>query len=384
MRRASPCLVSRLSRRVRLGGVCAVAMLAACGQDAAPPQIPQPVLVVRPADFTGRSDLSFAGDVRARQESPLAFQVGGHLVRRLVDAGARVERGQVLAEIEPGDLRLQAQSAQAQLAAAEADYERARTDRARYAQLVDQQLVSRSTMDAQDAAYKAALAQVRAARAQADVAGNQAGYTRLLAPRDGVIASRQAEAGEIVAAGQPIYTLAGDDGREVAIALPESAIAQFAVGQSAEVMLWNRPDVRLPGTIREIAPAADAQTRTYAARVALDAGDTRVELGQSARVVLHPAGDAAELRVPLAAIQPGDDGQAAVWVVDPATRTLRRTQVDAGDYGAETVPVRAGLAADALVVAAGGHLLREGQHVAPVDRDNRPVATLGAQPVTHE
>lgn len=365
-----------LHRRARSACLLTVGLamtMAGCTREAAAPEDPRPVLVTRPADLAARDQASFAGEIRAREESPLAFQVGGRLIRRLVDAGARVEQGQPLAEIEPADLRLQAQSAQAQLAAAEAEYARARTDRARYAQLVDQQLVSRSTMDAQDAAYRAAQAQVRAARAQADVAGNQAGYARLLAPRAGVIASRQAEAGEVVAAGQPIYTLAGDDGREVAIALPELGIERYRLGQPAQITLWSRPDVRLAGTIREIAAAADPQTRTYAARVALDADAGDVELGQSARVFLAPVGDDRALRVPLAAIQPGADGGKTVWVVDPGDGTLRRVPVETGPYGASTVPVRAGLDADALVVAAGGHLLREGQLVAPVDRDNRPV-----------
>ncbi|WP_337243878.1 efflux RND transporter periplasmic adaptor subunit [Luteimonas sp. gir] len=325
-----------------------------------------------PSDAAHGDALAFAGEVRAREESPLSFQVGGQLVRRLVDAGARVTRGQVLAEIDPGDLRLQAQSAQAQLAAAEAEYTRARTDRARYAQLVDQQLVSRSTMDAQDAAYRAAQAQLNSARAQAEVAGNQAGYTQLLAPRDGVIASRQAEAGQVVAAGQTIFTFAGDEGREVAIALPESRIAAFSVGQRAWIELWNRPGARLPGTLREIAPAADAQARTYAARVAVDdSAREGLELGQSARVHFELADDDT-LRVPLTAIQPGVDGGKAVWVVDPQTRTLRSVPVETGAFGAQTVPILSGLAPDALVVAAGGHLLREGQAVTPIGRDNRP------------
>ncbi len=359
----------------RLAVACVlVAALAGCGGAPAPVEAVRPVLVVRPGDLAGRAETAFAGDVRAREESPLAFQVGGQLLRRAVDAGAHVRAGDVLAEIAPSDLQLQATSAQAQLAAAEAEYERARTDRARYAQLVDAQLISRSTMDAQEAAYRAALAQVRSARAQADVAGNQAGYTRLLAPRDGVIASRQAEAGEVVAAGQPIFTLAGDDGREVAIALPEAGIAGYRIGQPAEVTLWNRPGVTLAGTLREIAAAADPQARTYAARVALDAGSDQVELGQSARVVLRAeASEAAALRVPLAAIQRGPDGGAAVWVVDPGAGTLVRVPVEAGPFGADSVPVRGPLAPDALVVAAGGHLLREGQPVTPVDRDNRPV-----------
>ena len=71
----------------------------------------------------------------------------------------------------------------------------------------------------------------RPSRAQLDVARNAAGYAQLRAPRDGVIANRQAEAGQVVAAGQAVFTLAGDAGREVAIALPEARIREFHVGQ---------------------------------------------------------------------------------------------------------------------------------------------------------
>ena len=359
---------------------CALAV-AGCGDRSAPAPAPRPVLVVTPAVAPGNGASAFAGEIRAREESALAFQVGGQLLRRHVDAGAHVTRGQVLAEIEPEDLRLQQQSAQAQVASAEAEYARVRTDRDRYAALVDRQLISRSQMDAQDAAYKAAQSQLRAARAQADVAANQAGYTQLRAPRDGVIASREAEAGQVVAAGQAIFMLAGDDGREVAIALPESRIGQFAIGQPAQIELWNRPGVRMPGTIREIAAAADPQARTYAARVAFD-GDAldAVALGQSARVYLSDEQAAGVLQVPLTAIQPGAGDAGAVWVVDRATGTLRMAPVQTGAFGANTVPVLSGLEADALVVAAGGHLLREGQRVTPVDRQNRPVELDAPKP----
>ncbi|WP_159682147.1 efflux RND transporter periplasmic adaptor subunit [Luteimonas sp. 9C] len=349
-------------------------VLSACGDRSAPEPAARPVLVVTPGAAVDSGTAAFPGEIRAREEAVLAFQVGGQLIRRDVDAGARVERGQVLAELDPGDLRLQQQSAQAQVASAEAEYTRARTDRARYAALVDQQLISRSQMDAQDAAYKAAQSQLRAARAQADVAGNQAGYTQLRAPRDGVIASREAEAGQVVAAGQAIFMLAGDDGREVAIALPESRIADFAIGQPAQIELWNRPGTRVPGTIREIAAGADPQTRTYAARVAIaDDAVAGLELGQSARVYLAGASTGTALQVPLAAIQPGPDGGKAVWVVDRGDGRLRSVPVETGPYGARSVPVLSGLASDALVVAAGGHLLRAGQRVTPVDRENRPI-----------
>src|SRR6478735_5190052 len=106
-------------------------------------------------------------------------------------------------------------------------------------------------------------------------------------PRDGVVATRNAEAGQTVTAGQVVFTLAGDAGREVAIALPESRIREFRVGQPVLVELWSKPGERLPGRIRELAAAADPQARTYAARIAIDpnvAGE--VDLGQSARVYI--------------------------------------------------------------------------------------------------
>lgn len=364
---------------MRAAALASLLALAACGE-AGPEATPQrPVLVAHPGAGSSAGALAYPGEVRAREESALSFRVGGNLVRRLVDVGDRVRRGQLLAELDPGDLQLQAQAAQARLAAAEGELARAGADRARYATLARQQLVSRSAQDAQEAAYAAAAGQARAARASLEVARNQAGYSQLRAPRDGVIALRQAEAGQVVAAGQAIFGLAGEGAREVAIALPEARIRDFAVGRRALVELWNMPGSRLPAHVREIAPAADPQTRTYAARVALDGGgDTAVELGQSARVYFEPAAGRPALTVPLAAVQrDGKDG-AAVWVVDPQTRRLRLVPVRLGAYGEDSVPALSGLSASDWVVAAGGHLLREGQVVAPVDRQNRPV--LGPAP----
>ena len=336
--------------------------LAGCGNGDAARETPQPVLVAHPDGGADAAFTAYAGEVHARQESPLSFRIGGNLVRRNVDAGARVRAGQALAELDPGDSQLQASAAQAEMSRLGGDLER-------YRKLLAQKLVSQSAFDAQQAAY-------RSARAQYQLTRNQAGYTQLRAPRDGVIAARQAEAGQVVAAGQTVFVLAADGGREVAIALPESRIRSFRVGQPVLVELWNAPGVRLPGQIREIAPAADAIARTYAARIALqDDAAQQVELGQSARVYIRDVdAQAAALGVPLSAIQRGADGNTSVWVVDPKTRTLVAKPVRLGPFGESRVPVLAGLDARDWVVTAGGHLLRAGQRVEPVDRDNRPVA----------
>ncbi|PWI01338.1 efflux RND transporter periplasmic adaptor subunit [Stenotrophomonas maltophilia] len=358
-----------------MGGMVWVAALAACSGQEQAPQAAVPVLVVHPGEQAGQTPAAFPGTVRARQESPLSFRVGGNLVKRHVDAGQRVKKGDVLAELDVADFALQARASQAQLAAAEADLVRARDDLKRYQVLADQQLVSRSQLDQQSAAFKAAQGQANAARANLDVLRNQADYAQLRAPADGVIASREAEAGQVVSAGQTIFNLAADGSREVLIDLPEATIRDYAVGQPVEVELWNRPGRRLPGTIREIAAAADPQARTYATRVSLTADALAVELGQSARVY-SSAGRHGTLQLPLGALQRGANGAASVWVVDPANSTLKAAAVTTGAFGSETVPVLSGVNAGDWVVAAGGHLLRAGQPVIAVDRQNRPVLLL--------
>ena len=362
----------RFALPVGLVGILVVGLLSSCGRgDVSPPENP-PVLVVHP----GAGDatvMSLTGEIRAREESPLAFRIGGNMLERRVDVGDHVRAGDVLATLDPEDAQAQARAAQAKLAALQAELGRARADQARYAELARDQLVSRSTMDAQNAAAKAAQGQVDAARAELQMASNQAAYSQLLAPADGVIASRQAEAGQVVAAGQTVFSLAVDGAREVAFAVAENAKADIRPGQAVQVEVWSQPGKQWPGTVREVSPAADPASRTFAARATVDAPEDALQLGESARVsITSDKAGAATLSVPLTALQ-RDGDTVAVFVVDRASSTLKLVPVTIGAYGNDRVPVLGGLAKDAWVVAAGGHLLREGQQVSPVDRDNRPL-----------
>ena len=376
-------MAMRLTARLGIAGfkaACSLLMLAAlaaCGHHDQTPEPRRPVLVARADAATGHGAdglSAYAGEVRAREETALSFRVGGKLTRRLVDVGGRVKRGDVLAELDPGDLRLQVEALQAQLTAAEAQLTRARADHARTASLAKDQLVSRSALDQQTAALRAAKGQARAARAQLDLSRNQASYTQLRAPQDGVIASRQAEAGQVVSAGQAAFGLAVDGRREVAFALPEANIRSFKVGQPVVIELWSAQGELISGRIREIAPAADPQARTYAARATLDGDVTqRVDLGQSARVYIPAGLSGGALRLPLSALHRGDKGEAVVWVVDPKIGKARRVPVRIGPYAADGVAVLSGLKPSEWVVMAGGHLLHEGQAVLPVDRSNRPI-----------
>lgn len=378
-RRAAPMPLPsalRLATRALLPALFALA-LAACGNgDDAPPPA-RPVLVQQPVPAAGAVQ-AFAGEVRARHETPLAFRVGGKVVKRHVDVGDRVTAGQALAELDAEDLRLNRDAAQAQLTAAQADARLAAAEFERIEVMYQRQLVSRSLFDARKSTLDAANSRVEQARAQLDVAGNQAGYGVLRAPAAGVVALRQIEAEQVVAAGQMAFGLAEDGEREVAIALPEADVARFKTGQDVLVELWAAPGQRVPGTIREIAPAADAQARTYATRVSLALPEgVRVELGQSARVYAANA-DVAALSVPLSALTEVG-GKPAVWVLREGTATP--VAVEAGAYSETDVPVLSGLKPDDWVVISGVHLLREGEPVTPVDRENRPVRVAPAAAV---
>jgi multidrug efflux system membrane fusion protein len=352
-----------------------LAALAGCSESEPVQVAPRPVMVVQPQP-AAKAVQSYAGEVRARYEPELAFRIGGKVAERLVDAGQRVRKDQPLASLDPEDVRLRLDGMRAQVTAAEANLRVARAEYERYQKLMARQLVSRSQFDAAENAWRSAQARLQQARAEFDVASNQLDYAVLRAPHDGVIAQRRAEVGQVVAAGQTVFVLAADGEREVAINLPEQALERHVLGQPVSVELWSQPGVEYRGEIRELSPAADELTRTYAARVALRDGAVPAELGQSARVTIRNGADV-PLAVPLSALS-AEQGQPYVWRLT-AAGTLERAAVRTGPYGEESVPVLDGLRADDWIVLAGVQLLDEGQAVRAVDRDNRPVQAGGQE-----
>lgn len=339
-----------------------------------PEEIPAPpVLVVQPG-ADGMALNAFAGDVRAREEPALAFRIGGKVARRLVDAGTRVKAGQALAELDASDVRLQGEASRAALASAQSQLALAKAELERHKNLFDRQLISRSLYETRQAQYDAATAQVRQARAQSEVSGNQSGYAVLRAPRDGLIAQHLVEAGQVVAAGQTVFVLAVDGEREVAFSVPESQVEGFKPGRELFVELWAAPGKRFKGRLREISPSADAFARTYAARVAFEAEGVNVDVGQSARVYA-PQPSGAALNVPLGALTQRN-GSAMVWVVKDGKVQARPITVAA--YTETSAPVLSGLQPGEWIVAAGVHLLREGMSITPVDHANRRVDAVAA------
>ena len=204
------------------------------------------------------------------------------------------------------------------------------------------------------------------------MARNQAEYTILRADHAGAITTINAEAGQVVTAGQPIANLARDGAIEVEIAVPENRISHYHVGSSAVIQAWADEGKRLNATLREIAPEADATTRTYRVRVALDDHADLLRLGQTARVYFVGPQTAAQTVIPLTALDKRD-GNANVWVVDPNTHQVHAAPVTVATFREQDAVLDHGVGADTWIVTAGVHKLREGQVVAPIDGVNRPV-----------
>lgn len=325
-------------------------LFSGCGKESVPSaKIEQPALTQVVGAVASDSGNVYSGEIRARHETQLGFRIGGKIIERLVDAGARVKSGQVLARLDPADSSLQASSAQAQYQLAVADAER-------YRELRSRNFVSQSALDAREAALKAATA-------QAGLSGNQTAYTVLRADHAGVVAATLAESGQVVSAGQPVLRLAQDGEREVAIAIPETQFAKLKIGMPADVALWSEKNeaAHFSGRLRELSPAADPASRTYAARVALSGAGARAALGMTAQVRFKSNDKSDQLIVPLPAIfQQGD--QAAVWVV-AADRSISLRPVKVAAYRDNGAVIASGVAAGERIVSAGVHKLSAGEKI---------------------
>ncbi|MDD2884502.1 MAG: efflux RND transporter periplasmic adaptor subunit [Dechloromonas sp.] len=342
---------------------CASLFIAGCSRPPAKEPAP-PIVLVDAVISANDAGTVHTGEIRARHEFDLAFRVGGRLLRRAVDAGASIQAGQVLAELDPADLRLAEQNAQGQLAAAGSELSTARADHARQADLLARKFISQAAFDTKENALKTAQARFEQARAQAAISGNQATYGTLRSDFPALVLGTLAEPGQMLSAGQPVLRLARPGEYEVAIAIPEQGIATARQAREWQVSLPALPGLTLRAQLRELAPAADPQTRTYAARLSLHAPPAEVHLGMSARAIAVPPTTQATTPVKVALSAVIDHGQGPrVWVVSDARAHLRPVQVER--FTEEGALIADGLLAGEQVVVAGTSRLTAEQAVRP-------------------
>lgn len=346
-------------------GALAVVMLVACSKPAPAVDPVRAVRVVTVAAQSTGGAQEFAAEIRPRIESRLSFRVGGKMLRRLVNLGDTVKAGQLLAQLDPQDLRLGQDAARAATASAEVNYQQSAADFNRYKALREQGFISSADLERRDTTLKAAKAQLDQARAQANVQGNQAAYAQLVADVGGVVTGVDLEPGMVVAAGGSVVRLAHNGPRDAVFAVPEDKVdlikAQAAPAGRIQVRLWGADTAPIQASLREVSAAADAVTRTF--QVKVDIGDPPgVRLGQTATVAVNLPPLAGITKLPLSALRE-EQGKTNVWLVDPASMTVKLQPVQlAGAEGNEAV-ITDGLAPGQVVVTAGVHVLTPGQKV---------------------
>ena len=339
-----------------------IAGLSACGKEAAKAPEARVVNVVRVHPGSGSSEVAYSGDVRARYETNLSFRVAGKIVARNVEVGTVVRSGDVLARLDPEDQKLNAQSAQSQLAATQSEYDQIKADLERYSDLYKKEFISKADYDRRLSAFNVAQARLAQAKAQLSVTQNQTGYTALAADHAGVITAIQAEVAQVVAPGQAVMKLARTDDKEVVISIPENRLVELNGSKEIAITLWANPAMKYRGKVREVSPSADPVTRTYAAKISVLNPDTTMKLGMTANVYLTGARRGVSAMLPATALFQ-DNGKAAVWLVDPAASTVKLVPVEVGEYIEDKIAITAGLKQGDVVIRAGVHKLFAGEKV---------------------
>lgn len=336
-------------------------LLVACGGEKEKPEPIRPVLSAEVKTQDALDLGRFAGTIQARYESTLGFRVGGRIARRWVDVGATVKAGDVLASLDPTDQRNQLRAAEGDLAKIEAQWINAQANARRQQQLYDRGVGAQAQLDIAQTDLKTTAASREQARAAVQQARDQLGYAELRSDHAAVVTDWQAEAGQTVAAGQAVVTLARPDVKEAVIDLPTYLADDLAQGVEFTVMAQLDNSIRTSAVVREIEPQADASTRTRRARLTLRETPEAFRLGTSISVSLSSAVNPRS-QIPASALQEVE-GKSQVWIVDTRQKVVNPREVQVLQRGQDSVLLASGVQPGERVVTAGVNSLKPGQKV---------------------
>ncbi|KVN93784.1 RND transporter MFP subunit [Burkholderia ubonensis] len=352
-------------RRAPIAFACCAILLTACHSHEAPAPELQPVVALPVHADNGAVQRVLPAQVQARYSTPLSFRVGGKIVERRVRIGDAVKAGQALAMLDPADLRNTLLNARAQLDAAEhrVAYAKQQLDRDRAQAQAN--LIAPAQLETTQDAYASAVAQRDSALAQIGLAEDHLRYATLVADHDGVITSEDADTGQNVEPGQAVFHLDWSGDLDIVCDVSERDLRDLSAGRTAHVSLTALPSKVLDARVREVAAAADPQSRTWRVKLTLLSPGPDVRSGMTASVTFDGAADtAADRAITLPATALFHRGEApAVWVVRKGSDTLELRPVTVGRYDERTITVTSGLADDERVVMQGVHTVSAGQHV---------------------
>ncbi len=331
-------------------------LLAGCQKEQTAASIPPPVVRVAAIETGSLAQPNLTGTVVAATQSAVGFQVGGRILERLVARGAQVKAGEVLAKLDPADLQAKVAASAAQVRQAQAQWQFAEQNFSRIQSLLAKKLTSPQEFDQAKSNLNTARAAQTAAQAQLDSAQLALNYAQLKAPFDGGVVAIEADRGAVVAAGQPVVTLAQAGGRQVLVAVPEQRLASLPHTATAQIF---GQQTLLEATFASVEGAVDSASRTWTVRFNLPQNAaTKVGLGQT--VTLSFAKQTVPKTVPIGAIL-GEGDQAGVFVVREGKAVF--TPVQVLNLGHEHAVIQTNLPTGTPIVALGVNRLHDGERV---------------------
>ncbi len=329
--------------------------------------------MIRPVRFqvaysTGGSRIrSFSGTARAGVESRISFKVPGTIRRVAVEVGEAVTAGQLLAELDDEDYRLQVQRAEAGLSQARAQARNAAADYARARQLYENANLSRAELDAARTASESAASSVSAYERELELARLQLSYTRLTAPAAGAVASVNVEVNENVQVGETVVLLTSGSNLEVEVGVPGVLISGITQGSNATVTFDALPGRTFDGIVTEVGVAATGPGLTFPVRVRLveTASDIRPGMAVEVGFLFDSASQRVVYLLPSAAVGEDREGR-FVFVVqptEPGVGTIERRAVSVGELTTDGLEVIEGLNDGDRVVTAGWSKIEPGLQV---------------------
>lgn len=249
--------------------------------------------------------LTASGYVVAQTQAAIASKGTGRLEHLSVEEGDEIKKGEIIAQLEHGDVdaafeqaRANLEMAKATLKQREADFHEARLNYERQKDLLEKGLISNSEYDIAEARFKSAEAAVTVANAQIELsraamvaAKVDVENTRIRAPFDGTVLTKNADIGEMVApfaassnSRGAVVTIADMSSLEVEADVSESNIQRVKLGQSCEISLDAFPDIRYPGYVHRIVPTADRAKATVLTKIRFKDLDEKVLPEMSAKV----------------------------------------------------------------------------------------------------
>jgi RND family efflux transporter MFP subunit len=348
--------------RVALPMVLAITTLGACKKKEALAPVVRPVRSVVVEKRQVGDPAVGTGHLRARDEVNLAFRIGGRIIERKLGVGDRVEAGQLVAVLDSEVERNTRNSAQADVAAAQATLDQSQAFERRQKNLLTEKVISPNEYDTALRSLKTAQAQLDAAQARLKSAEEQLSYAELKSDAAGVITEKGAEVGEVVPAGKMILKVAQQSGRDAVFDVPAQAMRDgLALGEQVEVWLADHPEIKATGQVRQISPEADPVTRNYQVKVGLTDPPAGIFLGATVVGRVRLKTDSL-IEIPSSALTMMED-KPAVWVVDAKDQSVHRRGIAIARHAPDSVIVTDGLNSGDRVVTAGVQQLHEGQAV---------------------